>query len=254
MWSRRLSARRGGAQAGLSMARLRLQDRGGEAVAVGHRLSRISDSGVERGRMRLRRPRCRNRRSTRPRISAPVAACAGCWRGNAMCRAVMPRLRAASSVRSSSAEPTPWLCQGCSMLKAASASRENGGCQAAQFGAAAQNGRRQRSRASRRRAMRQRRHGRRMKSSETAPPNRRCRLCGSSRSRCSRIAIVFAQPQFADAAAIGKRFCISTPVKWGAPRIEDALLLPAIWCNAAKIRCEIHVAGLVRKNACLSIS
>ena len=29
-----------------------------------------------------------------------------------MCRNLRPRLRAASSVRSSSTEPTPWLCQG----------------------------------------------------------------------------------------------------------------------------------------------
>jgi len=38
-----------------------------------------------------------------------------------MCTSLMPRLRAASSVRSSSAEPTPWLCHGFSMLKATSA-------------------------------------------------------------------------------------------------------------------------------------
>ncbi len=38
-----------------------------------------------------------------------------------MCRSRNPRLRAASNVRRSSAEPTPWLCHGFSTLIAASA-------------------------------------------------------------------------------------------------------------------------------------
>ena len=40
-----------------------------------------------------------------------------------MCNSRKPRLRAASKVRDSSAEPTPWLCQGFSTLNAASAWR-----------------------------------------------------------------------------------------------------------------------------------
>ena len=44
-----------------------------------------------------------------------------------MCRNLRPRLRAASSVRSSSTEPTPWLCHGFSIENAASASRVSGG-------------------------------------------------------------------------------------------------------------------------------
>ena len=76
---------------------------------------------------RPRRPRCRSRSSVRRRICAPVPACGGCWRGRPCAACLMPRLRAASSVRSSRAEPTPWLCQGASMLKAASASRANAG-------------------------------------------------------------------------------------------------------------------------------
>ena len=42
-----------------------------------------------------------------------------------MCSSLMPRLRAASSVRSSSALPTPWLCHGFSIENAASASCAN---------------------------------------------------------------------------------------------------------------------------------
>ncbi len=55
-----------------------------------------------------------------------------------MCRCVMPRLRAVSRVRSSSAEPTPWLCQSCSTLKAASASLDMRPADRPQFGRAAQ--------------------------------------------------------------------------------------------------------------------
>ena len=73
--------------------------------------SRISDSGGGARRRRLRRPRCRNR--TDRSASNLRASC--CMRRlsarHAMCSDLMPRLRAVSSVRSSSAVPTPWLCQ-----------------------------------------------------------------------------------------------------------------------------------------------
>ena len=84
--------------------------------------SRSTDSGV--GRAAATSP------TTSPKSKLSSAAnlrASSCIRRllarQAMCRVLMPRLRAASSVRSSSAEPTPWLCQSASMLSAASASR-----------------------------------------------------------------------------------------------------------------------------------
>ena len=55
-----------------------------------------------------------------------------------MCRNFKPRLRAASKVRSSSAEPTPWLCQDFSIENASSASFESGWPIGLEFGCAAQ--------------------------------------------------------------------------------------------------------------------
>ncbi len=54
-----------------------------------------------------------------------------------MCRGRKPRLRAASKVRRSSAEPTPWLCQGFSTLMAASAWCGKRSAERPQFGRAA---------------------------------------------------------------------------------------------------------------------
>src|SRR6267142_155981 len=126
-------------------------------------------------------------KSNRSSASNLLASC--CIRSlsarQAICRNVMPRLRAASRVRASSAEPTPWLCHGSSMLKAASASRAvdapigrssaaprivpftkkpwmTVSMLVAKLAYSARN------------------------SSDTSPPKRLRRLAGSSRSKCSR--------------------------------------------------------------------
>jgi RNA 2',3'-cyclic 3'-phosphodiesterase len=85
-------------------------------------ISRISESGVGRG---VATSPTTLEKSKVSSASYLRASC--CMRllsaRQAMCRNLRPRLRAASSVRSSSMEPTPWLCHGFSIENAASASR-----------------------------------------------------------------------------------------------------------------------------------
>ena len=95
-------------------------------------------AAVERGGVDLADHAAEIEARARRRTCARVAACARCRRGKPCAASLMPRLRAASSVRSSSAEPTPWLCHGCSMLKAASASSRERRADGAQLGGAAQ--------------------------------------------------------------------------------------------------------------------
>ena len=122
-----------------------------------------------------------------------------------MCSFLMPRLRAASSVRSSRAEPTPWLCQGVFDAEGGLGLARERRPERAQFGRAAQH-------AVDEEAVH---HGAepegrvdvvadeliRHAAAEPAVP-----AFAVEAQQMVAVVVGFADPQFADEAAIGERF------------------------------------------------
>ena len=117
---RRLAGKRA---SGLQQAGLEIKKGRREAVTVNHQFPHDRQRGRKRIFHLCRSP-CRNRKLALRRTCVRVAACAGFPRGSSTCRSLIPRLRAASRLCSSSAgAEVPRLCHGFSMLNAASASR-----------------------------------------------------------------------------------------------------------------------------------
>ncbi len=171
-----------------------------------------------------------------------------------MRRCLMPRLRALSSVRSSSTVPTPLLCHSCSMLKAASASSESMEPLRRNSGGAAQHA----------------------VDKEAVHHDAKAGRCGcvlgdefvGNRTGKAGVAAVavepqqvvaigvgLADPQFADGAAAGRAsLIIGIPLV--SLRLPDSVCVSVtvIWCsNAARLRPLLRLAGLsVAKNGTAS--